>query len=918
MGAGAGLVWLVTIDGQQSIAPTTAYLAPVITSFSGAGAVNASTEGGDLVVISGQYFSTQQFLGTVTYGLGGAQFVARNCSVTVPHTQITCRTVAGTGRALQWVVTVGNQTSQRSALTTSYAIPSLAAAAPANGPTAGGVTVTLTGANLGLSYAASVLQVLVNANGAQRPAGFASYAALMYAGLADDGSTTSAAWLASLASAANFNPVVVSRTVNTVQFMLPVGFGPSVELLVVVDGVPSNVLSFSYDAPLIMNLAPDRLNVGAGLLRLTIEGNNFCSGAAVAGAGGSCGFVTVNGVDFKPPWIPPAIAPSNWSHTKIVVAVPDPQGALSTVTVTVGGVASNAVSFSQPVPAISSLTGQGNWGGASSTVVSTASVSFGLSLLGAGLTPTTVLSVTVAGPLRAAVASASGRLPVSAVDISSVADAATGAVTTVSANDPANTVNAARRRLAGPAGVNITLSIDVVGAAQAALLSLSPASVAALTSNITSALSSSQLLTAIVARVAKALKVNASAIRAIIDPASIVAPPPTTVTLSAGSAQPARGGSAFYVAGVASLSSVASSAISILFGPFTCLNVTKAQDGDLSAQYGVSPFLPDGVTVNPLASQYYTYRVSCTTPPGVGAGLPIRISVTGGGTSAADPNFAFSYAAPSILSVVDAAGSAPLAYGYTAASGAGSNGFPTIGTASGAVRLVGRNFGTPALLQQLCQSQLPASAWAASCPASVSGALASLFSLSTLDAAAGRATDLAAASPACPSCGVQSLDFESIVFAMPPGQGAGIKLSLAIAGQADTASLAGASGPQAATLVRYAAPSITSVFNPLTGKQLDPTVGGTLLSITGANFGLAGFGAAVAQGLPVITIGGFAVSVCDATCTGPLGPAPFVASAQHNIINAILPEGWGGNLRMYHRTNRPPILIPQSTHTLSP
>ena len=38
------------------------------------------------------------------------------------------------------------------------------------------------------------------------------------------------------------------------------------------------------------------------------------------------------------------------------------------------------------------------------------------------------------------------------------------------------------------------------------------------------------------------------------------------------------------------------------------------------------------------------------------------------------------------------------------------------------------------------------------------------------------------------------------------------------------------------------------------------------------------------------------MSVCDATCPGPLGPAPFVASAQHNIISAILPEGWGGSL----------------------
>jgi hypothetical protein len=71
-----------------------------------------------VVVLTGRYFTTSAFLGAVTYGPGGAEYRAANCSVSIAHTQIRCFTVPGTGRALFWVVTVGNQTSARSAVTT--------------------------------------------------------------------------------------------------------------------------------------------------------------------------------------------------------------------------------------------------------------------------------------------------------------------------------------------------------------------------------------------------------------------------------------------------------------------------------------------------------------------------------------------------------------------------------------------------------------------------------------------------------------------------------------------------------------------------------------------------------------------------------------------------------------------------------
>lgn len=58
VGAGSGLVWFVTIDGQRSVSPSTNYGPPIISGFGGA-AANASTNGGEVILINGTYFSTQ-------------------------------------------------------------------------------------------------------------------------------------------------------------------------------------------------------------------------------------------------------------------------------------------------------------------------------------------------------------------------------------------------------------------------------------------------------------------------------------------------------------------------------------------------------------------------------------------------------------------------------------------------------------------------------------------------------------------------------------------------------------------------------------------------------------------------------------------------------------------------------------------
>jgi hypothetical protein len=97
-----------------------------------------------------------------------------------------------------------------------------------------------------------------------------------------------ARWVASLSAPVTFSPTYTVRGNHSISFMLPEGYGAGRDLFVVVDGVPSNRLTFDYDAPIITNLAPDRFNVSVGQLRLFVEGVNFCASPLVPSAGG-CG-----------------------------------------------------------------------------------------------------------------------------------------------------------------------------------------------------------------------------------------------------------------------------------------------------------------------------------------------------------------------------------------------------------------------------------------------------------------------------------------------------------------------------------------------------------------------------------------------------------------------------------------------------
>lgn len=148
----------VVVGGQESLSGTThvvSYGAPVLVAFSGLGARDALTQGGQTVVIEGRNFgpAAHTRLDAVTYG-ANATFadVTSLCTVT-GHSSIQCETAAGAGRGLKWTVKVDGQ--QSGSPTTYFAPPAVTNVELTDGSAAqqlwtdGGQGVVITGTNFG-------------------------------------------------------------------------------------------------------------------------------------------------------------------------------------------------------------------------------------------------------------------------------------------------------------------------------------------------------------------------------------------------------------------------------------------------------------------------------------------------------------------------------------------------------------------------------------------------------------------------------------------------------------------------------------------------------------------------------------------------------------------------------------------------
>ena len=291
-GAGAGLGWVVTVDSQESTAPSTSYAHPSITAVtmeSGAPVTAANTDGGETIYLGGADFGppSSSSLGItrrLQYGVSGVGYEVTNFTV-LSHSLARMMTVPGIGSGLLFTLTIAGQASYvvpSAAVTLSYALPRVLSVTPTHGPTdpsAQPVTVTVTGMNFGLLLP----NVLVS----------------IWFGNAADDTAVSLPVTSTVPTAVSHVGYVPGVTKHVVTFVLPPGIGASRAVAVVVTDISTGarVLSFprddksyfSYDDPVLtyvdarayanedlsnITLPPNVPSV-SDLLVVVLQGNNF-------------------------------------------------------------------------------------------------------------------------------------------------------------------------------------------------------------------------------------------------------------------------------------------------------------------------------------------------------------------------------------------------------------------------------------------------------------------------------------------------------------------------------------------------------------------------------------------------------------------------------------------------------------------
>jgi hypothetical protein len=141
--------WTQTSAAFQS---TLDYMRPSISAVAGP---VLGTTGGDKVTLTGANFGPSDGTVTVTARYGNnlvGLYSATSCLVTNAHTTIVCKTVAGIGKALSWLLTVSDQTSAPGASTLRYRAPTITGVGgigARRGDTAGGEPLTITGTSFG-------------------------------------------------------------------------------------------------------------------------------------------------------------------------------------------------------------------------------------------------------------------------------------------------------------------------------------------------------------------------------------------------------------------------------------------------------------------------------------------------------------------------------------------------------------------------------------------------------------------------------------------------------------------------------------------------------------------------------------------------------------------------------------------------
>jgi len=279
-----------------------------------------------------------------------------------------------------------------------YAAPVISTIDPPSGPTAGGITLTLTGTSFGDGSHGSTT---VTVNGANCPVTSFSHKEIQCTLPPGNGKislvqvtvcgTPSAQYMWSydgpkvatvtpplMATAGgttleitglNFGLTgtvtvggkdcpVVDYGFELIHCTAPAGMGQSVDVVVTSGGRSSTPVQIAYNKPSITGIDPTSADTLPGATVLTIEGNNLGTAGSVKVGGNSCPLTGIG-----------------WTDSKVQCSLPVGEGANQSVIVTAGGQDSDPFLFDYDPPTLSQLIPNG---GAAGTSVQLRGTSFGL------------------------------------------------------------------------------------------------------------------------------------------------------------------------------------------------------------------------------------------------------------------------------------------------------------------------------------------------------------------------------------------------------------------------------------------------------------------------------------------------------------------------------------------------------------
>jgi hypothetical protein len=286
--AGAATV-TVTVSGQSG-SLTSGFTYAVVPTVTGVSPNTGTTAGGTAVTITGSNFASGA---TVKFGSTAATNV-----VVVSSTSITATNPAGTVGRVTVTATVSGQSGSLANGFTYVAAPTVMSVSPNNGSTAGGTTVTISGANF--------------ATGA----------------------------MVTFGSTAATNVVVVNST--TITATTPAFSASAVTVTVTLSGQSGSLANgFTYAAtPTVTSVSPNS-GLTAGGTNVTISGTNFATGATVTfGSTAATDVVAVNSTTIT------ATTPA-FSAGSVMVTVMNPDPQSGTLANAFTYVSSNTITYIQ-------------------------------------------------------------------------------------------------------------------------------------------------------------------------------------------------------------------------------------------------------------------------------------------------------------------------------------------------------------------------------------------------------------------------------------------------------------------------------------------------------------------------------------------------------------------------------------------